>query len=263
MKNLVWATWIGWWRTPGRIAPLIVLLLLCVCGPSLTMTFSADGEAMNYRGEVAGLTGMVALFYLATGIISKERESGTLATIFARPVSRTTYVLSKWLALSSAVLAVALIAGLLLLCVYALTRPELIIWSDIPYSVLSSALLLVSLSSVMVLCSTFGAVSSDLSSFGGAVGALLTVLLIAYSDVPESSLATLPSWLVCIYLWVRSSCFDVLRPAVFFLFPLIIFPQDLRTVFCLLLEYFSNLSIVLMVASWLINRREVGYGDNG
>lgn len=263
MKNLIWITWVGWWRTPGRIIPLIWLMLLCACGPSIGMTFMKDAAAAPCDGSVFGLTGWVALFSLAAGVISRERESGTLATIFARPVTRATYVLSKWIALFSAAVFVGTISLLISLLVYALTQPALIAWASIPNMLSTCTFLLLGLSAVFVLCSSFGAVTSDLSSFLTVVGMAGMISMVAMAEVPPSCLVTLPPCLVYAYNSIRGLCFDVMQPLWFFLIPFVKFPIEPHRVVGTLLAFFSNLTLCLLVTVWLINRREVGYGNNG
>jgi ABC-type transport system involved in multi-copper enzyme maturation permease subunit len=263
MKAIIWITWLGWWRTPGRITPILWLVLLCVVGPSLTMTFSDDGYCTAFNGSTVCVVGCTAMFGLATGVISRDREVGTLATIFARPVSRSTYVLAKWIALATAVWAVSILSGIIALLVYLFTRPELIYWADIPGTLATFTILVLGMSATFILCSTFGAASSDLSFYLTAISLAGMVFLSCALPQNMTSLEHLPAILVQAYHAYRSFCLAVCEPLWFLLFPLVRFPMSPERILPVVFSFLSNVACTLALAIWLMNRREVGYGNNG
>ena len=57
--------------------------------------------------------GLVLIVVLTMGLIAAEKERGTAAMLFVRPVSRTTAVLAKWLVWSGALAVGLVVAGIL------------------------------------------------------------------------------------------------------------------------------------------------------
>lgn len=263
MKNIIWVTWLGWWRTPGRIMPLVVLMFIAACGPCLTMTFTPDAEAPPCNGLAFGTAAIVALFSFTAGIISRERESGTIATIFSRPINRSTYVLAKWLALASAAIFVGLMNQLVSLLVYGFTIPSLIHWSVMPLIMVQSSLIVFGMSAVFILCSSIGSSNSDLSTYLASVSAAFLIMMIGQTEVPASALATLPAWTVSAYQVVRSFCMNVTEPLWFFLIPFFNSTNEWEQITSQLIAYFSNITLTLTAAILLMNKREVGYGHSG
>lgn len=81
----------------------------------LLAVFAATVQTVLGLYAVQFLAAFLALF-LSVGAISSEADSGTLHAVLARPVSRSAYVLQRWLALAGLVSGyVTVMAGALLL----------------------------------------------------------------------------------------------------------------------------------------------------
>jgi hypothetical protein len=72
-------------------SPMRLLLFFLAFGPPIVMA-GLSGSL----GPVTAGAGMFALIFTA-GAVGQDMSSGVLQLLFARPVARTTYVLSRWL----------------------------------------------------------------------------------------------------------------------------------------------------------------------
>lgn len=262
MSTLIWATWVGWLRSPMRVTAVLLIVVAAVFLPSLSMVLSPDGEMASLNGLTFLVTGAGLLFNFSTGIVAKEREQGLLATIFARPIKRSTYVFSKWLALGLGVWLVNLAVGLLTLVVYLVNRPDLILWSEFLSSIVTSLFLILGTSSLLVLCSTIGAATSELTLFSMAFSTALISL--AISTMAQMKTGGEHGWILLVAQGqhlLKEVCTVVSGPLWFLLFPYIRFPLDAALAPQTLFTYASNVGLALLLAVWTINRREVGYGN--
>jgi ABC-type transport system involved in multi-copper enzyme maturation permease subunit len=93
-RALVVATW------RDRLSrPIALVVSLFVCA-------ATTGVAVSNSGSLEDPTLPLALI-LAAGTVGRDVSSGVLALLLTRPLVRTTYVLAKWIAVSSAVAALA------------------------------------------------------------------------------------------------------------------------------------------------------------
>lgn len=261
MSTLIWATWVGWLRSPMRVTAVLLIVVAAVFLPSISMILSPEGEMASLNGLTFLCTGAGLLFNFSTGIIAKEREQGLLATILARPIKRSTYIFSKWLALGLGVWLVNLAVGVLTLLVYVVNRPDLIMW-DCLYTIPTSFFLILGTSSLLVLCSTIAAATSELTLFSMAFSAALVSL--AISTMPPMSTGNQQGWIVLVEQGqhlLKQFCTEISGPLWFLLFPYIRFPLDFSMAPHTFLAYASNVGLALLLAVWTINRREVGYGN--
>lgn len=237
------------------------------CGRCCISSFTQHGAIAGRRNVFAQWIdlpchGAGLLFNFSTGIIAREREQGLLATIFARPIKRSTYVLSKWLALGLGVWLVNLGVGLLTLLVYLVNRPDLIVWSDFLSTILTSLLLTLGTSSLLILCSTIGAATSELTLFSMAFSTALISL--AVSTMAPMKTGGEHGWILLAAQGqhlLKEVCTVISGPLWFLLFPYIRFPLDATLAPHTLFSYASNVGLALLLAVWTINRREVGYGN--
>src|SRR5580765_2182491 len=98
--------------------------------------------------------GAVFAFILGAGVIGGEASAGVFQLLFARPVTRPSYVLSRWLGVSLAAAALAaaqIAAGALLLT--AFHAP--VEWSAAGIQALEQALNAIGTTSVIVMFSSF------------------------------------------------------------------------------------------------------------
>lgn len=93
----------AFWRQ--RLTSPVRLALLAMLGgvPVLTVAF-LRGADLALLGSGQGL-----ILVLGAGMIGQDVSSGVLQLIFARPVRRPDYVLSRWLAVALAATAVSLV----------------------------------------------------------------------------------------------------------------------------------------------------------
>lgn len=245
-----------------RVTAVLLIVVAAVFLPSISMILSPEGEMASLNGLTFLCTGAGLLFNFSTGIIAKEREQGLLATILARPIKRSTYIFSKWLALGLGVWLVNLAVGVLTLLVYVVNRPDLILWADFLNTIPTSFFLILGTSSLLVLCSTIAAATSELTLFSMAFSAALVSL--AISTMAPMSIGNQQGWIVLVahgQHWLKQFCTEISGPLWFLLFPYIRFPLDFSMAPHTLFAYASNIGLALLLAVWTINRREVGYGN--
>lgn len=87
---------IAFWRQRGSAAFRMAFLLL-VFGFPLLMTAAMPGGGLGIVRDALGIT-----MVLAAGMIGQDVSSGVLQLLFARPVRRSEYVLSRWLSVAIA-----------------------------------------------------------------------------------------------------------------------------------------------------------------
>ncbi len=73
-------------RSPARVALVLAFFLF----PLLVLAFARGAGLAPLR------TGSAFAFFLAAGLIGQDVSSGTLQLLFARPVTRAEYALSRW-----------------------------------------------------------------------------------------------------------------------------------------------------------------------
>ena len=105
-RTLILAVFDRWLASPPRIALVAVL----GTAPVLSSFLGSGGGRVG-----TGSTALLVLV-LGAGIIGRDVSTGVLQVLFTRPISRTEYVISRWMGLgiAGAVLAAAqvLLAGI-------------------------------------------------------------------------------------------------------------------------------------------------------
>ena len=99
----------------ARSVPRMALVFSFFLLPLLVLTFARQA------GLVVLHTGQAFAVLLGAGIIGQDMSSGTLQLLFARPVTRGEYVLSRWLGASlgaSCLVLAQLAIGLLLMALH-------------------------------------------------------------------------------------------------------------------------------------------------
>lgn len=241
------------------------MLIVCCASaglPALSMVLSPEGEMASLNGLSLVVTGLGLLFNFSTGIISREREQGLLGTIFSHPLKRSTYVFSKWIALSLGVWLLNMGAALLTLLVYIFNRPDLILWSDLINASFSSLMLIAGTASILLFCSAIGSATSELTVFSMLFGAAATAMMIGAAPLLDTRNAE--GWMVWVnqaHHMLREICVEVSGPLWFLMFPFVQLPLETGTMMETLFSYASNISLVLLLTVWVVNKREVGYGN--
>lgn len=114
----------------------------------------------------AARTGAVFAFLLGAGILGQESSSGVFQLLFARPVRRWEYVVSRWLAVCAAACALVLVqVGILCLVLASRGIPET---REILTLIADQMLSAIGTASVILLFSSF------LSGVGDVLGIVLT-----------------------------------------------------------------------------------------
>ncbi len=135
-------------------------------------------------------TGVIVLILVAMGTVAQERERGTVITVLSKPVSRLSFLMAKFAALTLA-LVVSVILAALACWVYTV-----VLFGPINVAVfaqvgLLSALYLWTILAVTFLCSTL--VKSQIAAGGLAIGVYAVISLLGI--VPQLK-AYLPAALV-------------------------------------------------------------------
>jgi ABC-2 type transport system permease protein len=136
--------------------------------------------------------GLLLLVILAAGLIAAEKERGTAAMLFVRPVSRTNAVIAKWLVWVAG-LAIGLLSAAGLALAYTAVLFELL---PIGPFLLLNALLLLSFLPYLSLSLLASALAKTQGAAYGYAFIALFVLLIAGSlpRIGEFTPAFLPTW---------------------------------------------------------------------
>jgi len=98
-RALVVALWRQRLTSPLRVVVLGFMLLV-----PLLATAASRGAGLSLLGDAVGL-----VLVLGVGAIGQDVSSGVLQLLFARPVRRSEYVLSRWLAVGIGASALALV----------------------------------------------------------------------------------------------------------------------------------------------------------
>lgn len=75
------------------MSPFRMAFLLLIVGIPLAITLAIPAAGLSVAGKITGI-GLV----FAVGVIGQDLSSGVLQLLFARPVRRSEYVMSRWLA---------------------------------------------------------------------------------------------------------------------------------------------------------------------
>jgi ABC-type transport system involved in multi-copper enzyme maturation permease subunit len=158
-------------------SPLRLMLILLVMAPGILM--SAFTRSLGSLGD----SGVWFAFILAAGAIGQDVSSGVLQLTFARPVSRPSYVFSRWLAAGGfgAALALAQIAIAAALVLARDGRPEL---GDTLTLILGNVLASLTMAAVIVM----------LSSLVNGLGDVALWFLTFVSLQMGTALATAKNW---------------------------------------------------------------------
>lgn len=144
--------------SPGRMLLVAVVLLFPVGFAMLA------GQA----ALAAARSGGVFAFLLGAGILGQESSSGVFQLLFARPVRRWEYVVSRWLAVSAAACVLVMVqVGLVCLVLASKGLPDS---RDLLVLVAEQMLSAIGTTSVILLYSAF------LSGVGDVIGIMLTAI---------------------------------------------------------------------------------------
>lgn len=219
------------------LSPARMFLVLSIVGfPALVLSFApAIGFQMLQSGAVLGMV-------LGAGVIGQDASAGVLQLLFARPVSRAEYVLSRWFAAgacaTAAVLVQVALGGAIMTMRGAAPGLDGIVGTALEQSL-----------------AAFGIVSviTLLSSFLPGVGDLMAWLVLNVAGGVMQMIAAFsqkPWFLRATTEWVA------------FLNPKLVFHDGFGTSvssWTMIVAYASTVTLCLALAIVILNRRELSY----
>jgi ABC-type transport system involved in multi-copper enzyme maturation permease subunit len=205
--------------------------------------FPLGGVIMT--GQITILAGVAAplALILAAGAIGQEVSSGTLQLLFARPVTRPSYLASRWLAATLAAFAI-------FVAVTALGTAGLMLRNMAPQPLDVVRLLLEALCS----CAGHAAVLMMLSTLVGGLGDLGLYVATFFVNQMLAGLAALQNW-----RWLARASDEVqglLGPQLSFVW----LGRDLPGSWFAIVSWASTVTLALAVGIAALNRRELSYG---
>jgi ABC-type transport system involved in multi-copper enzyme maturation permease subunit len=221
--------------SPVRLALLAFLFIM-----PLLFAAAAPTVGLSVLGDNYGM-----ILVLAAGLIGQDLSSGVLQLLFARPVTRSSYVLSRWLAVCLASVGLCIAQALLCSLVLSLRgappdlRTLLLVIGD-------NAFLTLGLVAVVTLFSTL------LGGFGDL--AILLVLTVSGKIMEVISQASNSPILGRVGTEIEN-----------FVLPKISLAQILGTTdiqWFMITSYASTLSLCLALAIVVMNRRELSYASS-
>lgn len=217
-------------------SPMRVILLMLMFGAPLMMAILTRSLT-----PLAGGAAQIVLVFVA-GAIGQDVSSGVLQLTFARPISRPSYVVSRWLAASLATTAVVLMQ-VLLVTMSLVLRGAPTSAADAARIVLEAAAMAFAGAAVML----------ALSAFVNGLGDLGVLLLCFISAQMLMMISGQMHW-------------DVVGVVARFISETLFPKLDLRWLFGRgaiswgeLASWSSTLTLGLGVAIWRLNRRELSY----
>lgn len=213
----------------------VILMLMLFGGPLMLAVFTRS------LTPLAGVAAQLVLVLVA-GAIGQDVSSGVLQLTFARPVSRPSYVISRWLAASLATTALVLVQ-VLLASVALIWRHAPVGAAEVARIVLENAAMAFAGAAVMI----------ALSSFVNGLGDLGILFLCFFSAQILGAIAGQMHW-------------DAVALAARFLSDTLFPKLDLRWLFgagklpwAELAAWSSTLTLGLALAIWRMNHRELSY----
>jgi ABC-type transport system involved in multi-copper enzyme maturation permease subunit len=201
--------------------------------------------AVALTGQLSILSGIAAplALILAAGAIGQEVSSGTLQLLFARPVTRPSFLVSRWIGATLAAFGITVVAA-------ALGTLALIARSMAPAPLDVLRLLL------EALCSAAGhaAVLIMLSSLVGGLGDLGLYVSIFFVNQMFTGLAALQRW-----GWLERATSEIqgfLGPQLSWVW----LGRELPVSWFAVVSWGSTLALALAVGITVLNRRELSYG---
>lgn len=232
--TLVVALWRQRLTSPIRV----VLLAMAFGFPLLTVAFTRGSLTM-----LGDSTGLVLIF--AVGMIGQDLSSGVLQLLFARPVRRFEYVVSRWIAVGAAASAIGLAQaglGFILLGARGAAPPV-------------NELMLFAAQRVL---GSFGiaAVFALLSSVIGGVGDLALFFAGFIIGQVVVMVAGAKGWTVLTRAGQEFQAFlmpDLDLPRLLSASTIPLFP---------IASYLSSVALALALAVWVMNRKELSYASS-
>lgn len=215
-------------------------LLFCIFTLPLMVSLVIHGIGVQ---AVAWTGGAYALI-LGAGVLGMETSSGVMQLLFARPVRRWEYVTSRWLGVACGASALAVVQ---LLCAWA-------IWTSQGTSPASTEVALIA---AQLVINAFGTASVVLmfSSFVSGVGDVVALFLTQITGQMVGMVGQFRQSPAMIRTGEEISRF--IGATV----PLASFTSGHQVAWFELVSYLSTISICVVVAVVMLNRREISYAS--
>jgi len=217
--------------------------------------------AVSYSLSVVSLLGLLLAVFLASGVLSRDLERRTIYTVCSLPLSRSVYLVGRFLGFALLVLlALAILSGLTAIAVFIL---DLVYPPAVPFSWWNFCLalwfqywILLLVGAVVIVLSAF-ATSTFLPlalSVGVYFAAFSTEAVKYYTESPLGRTQTAPviRWLAKGAYWLlpNFSAFDLKAQAIYSL------PLDHRALWLTQLYGIGYLAVLLVAATMIFSRRE-------
>lgn len=188
-------------------------------------------------------TGGVFAFLLAAGILGQESSSGVFQLLFARPVRRWEYVVSRWLAVCAAACGLVVLQ-IALICLVLASKglPEA---RDIVFAIGTQMLSAIGTTSIVLLYSSF------ISGVGDVIGVILTA--VSAQVIGGIGQLRQSEWLVRTGAELGRFVAPQLDAHMLTRTPLPWFD---------LTSYLSTIALCVAVAVLVLNRREISYASD-
>ena len=194
-------------------------------------------------GTTAARGGTVFAWLLGAGLLGQESASGVFQLLFARPIRRWEYVVSRWLAVVTGASVLALLQ-LAIVCIVTASR-GLPPAREIVIQGAEQVLAIVGTTSVILLFSSF------LSGVGDVLGMLLATFaaqILGFIGQLKQSEAIIRA---------RDELVRFLGPEL----PIGPLTTGGHFPWFEVVSYFSTITLCLVVAIWVLNRREISYAS--
>ena len=222
-------------------SPVRLVLLAFLFGMPLLVAVGAPAIGLSVLGDGYGM-----ILVLAAGMIGQDLSSGVLQLLFARPVTRSSYVLSRWIAVGLA--GVALCTVQALLCALLLTlrsaQPEM---RTLLFVIGDNVLLAFGLAAVMTL----------FSSLLGGFGDLAILLVATITGKVLEAIAQFANSPIMGRIGAEIGIFVLPKVALAQVFGSADVP------WFMLASYASTVTLCLALAIVVMNRKELSYASSG
>ncbi len=230
----------------------------CVLGLLVAANQITEYQILSSNGD------LLFAVILGTGIIGRDLSSGVLPLVFARPLSRANYVFSKWLTLSIAAIVLSLAQCLIIHLLFLIFSPAT--FSNQGLLVASADILFVSFGTAAVMI-LFSALKSG--SFAGTGIWLLTLaIVVAMLQFGAHEPIAAGSHGANLGATVFNALIPVMSKTGNFLLPFLGNRASLAEIFqsgvdwLIITTYLSNLALALVLAIYVMNRRELTYASD-
>lgn len=222
--------------SPVRLALLAFLFVM-----PLLVAVGAPAVGLSVLGDSYGI-----ILVLGAGLIGQDISSGVLQLLFARPVTRSSYVLSRWIAVALASVALCIVQALLCALILSLrgAPPDIHV---LLYLIGDNAFLALGLGAVITLFSTLL----------GGFGDLAILLVLTVTGKVLEGIAQVANSPILGRVGTEIGNFVLPKVSIAQLF------GSADTPWFMIASYASTLTLCLALAIVVMNRKELSYASSG